>query len=409
MNQGKSATRLQGDFMDESQLIPEMQKTKNNLNLFAVYAAKAMLSYFNARFHECAAFAKEAEQYEAAIGGLLPVTQPPFYGALALLKMTSKNASGELKSNKTLETYEEKLRLWTEQGHKNFQHKYDLVKAEKARVLGQDLTAMDLYEKAIAAAKENEYLHEEALAYELSAEFYLEQCMEKFAKINLKEAHYRYQLWGALAKVKDLEQRYPQFFAQNTANAISTNAAISATRMASTSTGSECLDLNSIRKASQTLAGEIVLIRLLEKMMHIVIENAGAEKGFLLLPKQDNWFIEAEGQVDSLETTVLQSLPIEESEQVAVNLIQYVVRTQENVVLHDATQEGTYQRDAYIIKHQIKSVLCAPLLNQGQFTGILYLENNLTTGAFTPERLEVLSLLSSQIAISIENSLLYNN
>jgi serine phosphatase RsbU (regulator of sigma subunit) len=160
-------------------------------------------------------------------------------------------------------------------------------------------------------------------------------------------------------------------------------------------------------KASHTLSGEIVLSRLLEKMMQIVIENAGAEKGFLLLPQLTRWFIEAEGYVDSADVIVLQSIAVEKSDQVSANIIHYVARTQENVVLHDATQEGTYQHDPYIIKHCPKSVLCAPLINQGKLAGILYLENNLTTEAFTSERLKVLKVLSSQIAISIENALLY--
>jgi len=411
MNQGDSCSILQGDFMDENKMIPEMQKTKNNLNLFAIYAAKAMLSYFNARFHESAAFAKETEQYEAAIGGLLPVTQPPFYGALALLKITSENAIVEQDGNKILETYEEKWRLWSEQGHKNFQHKYDLIKAEKARVFGQNWEAAALYEKSIAGAKENEYLHEEALAYELAAEFYLGRGMEKIAQTYMKDAHYRYQQWGALAKVDDLETRYPQWLIQKTPSPrITTNSTILATRMASISTtgSSEWLDLSSVTKASQTLAGEIVLSRLLEKMMHLVIENAGAEKGFLLLPKNDSWFIEAQGLMDD-EVVVLQSLDIETSELVPKKIIHYVARTQENVILHNATQDGNFTQFPYIVKNRPKSVLCAPLVNQGQLTGILYLENNLTTGAFTPKRLEVLNLLSSQIAISIENSLLYNN
>lgn len=173
---------------------------------------------------------------------------------------------------------------------------------------------------------------------------------------------------------------------------------------ASTKGSSEWLDLNSVVKASQTLSGEIVLGNLLEKMMHIVIENAGAEKGFLLLPKQTEWFIETEGDIDNI--TVLQSTPIQN---ISTNIVNYVIRTQEPVVLHNATQEGDFVRDPYVIEHRPKSILCIPLLNQGQLIGILYLENNLATEAFTVNRVETLNLLSSQIAISIENSLLYNN
>ncbi len=400
MNKGDSAILLQGDFIDEDKMIPEMRKTKNNLNLYSVYAAKAMLSYFNARFHECAAYAEETEQYEAAIGGLLPVTQPPFYGALALLRIMSKEP-GSVPNNKlTLEKYIGKLQLWSKKGHQNFQHKLDLVEAEKARVMGDYWKAAELYEKAITGAKENEYLHEEALANEIAAEFYLGNGMDKIAQTYLKEAYYLYQKWGASVKTKYLKARYPKWLKKEmTSPQIERGSVIPQSK----------LDLSSIIKAAQTISQEIILSQLLEKMMRIVIENVGAEKGFLLLPNEGNWLVEAEGYIDRSDTVVLQSIPVEESGNVSANIVHYVARTQENVVLDDATQKGYFANDTYIVKHRPKSVLCLPLINQGKLTAILYLENNLMTDTFTPARLEVLRLLSSQISVSIENSLLYNN
>jgi predicted ATPase/serine phosphatase RsbU (regulator of sigma subunit)/serine/threonine protein kinase len=400
--QGNSLTELKGDFIDECLMIPELEQNQIYLNLFAIYAAKAMLSYFNEDFQESFNFAKKTEQYLNSIPGLFPITQPPFYGALAFLKMMDEKSNKE--SDAILETYEERLQVWSKHGSMNFQHKYDLVEAEKARVLGQNWEAAELYEKAIAGAKENEYLHEEALTYELAAEFYLGRGMDKIAKTYLKEAHYRYQQWGALAKVKDLETKYPQFLAPKTARAMKADATILGTMMVSTSTksGSSFLDLNSIMKAAQTLSGEIVLSRLLEKMMQIVIENAGAQRGFLILPLDDKWVIEAEGAIDKEEVTVLHSLPIENNlPEVIVN---YVARTQENVVLVNASYEGIYTENPYIKAHQTQSVLCFPIVYQLKLRAILYFENSLTTGAFTPQRLNVLKMLSSQIAISLENA-----
>ena len=303
-----------------------------------------------------------------------------------------------------------KLQLWAENCPDNFQAQHLLVDAERQRIVGDELAAMAGYDQAIKSANKYGLIQLVALANEIAARFWLKKDQLTFTQLYLTQAYRAYQQWGATAKVTHLETEYPQFLAHKTATAIPTDATISATRMASNSTkGSKWLDLNSIMKAAQTLSGEMVLSRLLEKMMHIVIENAGAEKGFLLLPKQGCWFIEAQRYVESSDTPVLQSLPLEKSEQVSANVIHYVVHTKENVVLHNATQKGRFTRDTYIVKHRPKSVLCASLVNQGQLTGILYLENNLTTGAFTPERLEVLNLLSSQIAISIENSFLYNN
>jgi signal transduction histidine kinase/FixJ family two-component response regulator len=162
-------------------------------------------------------------------------------------------------------------------------------------------------------------------------------------------------------------------------------------------------------KASQALSGEIVLGKLLTKLMQIVLENAGAEKAFLLLEKVGELVIEASGSVKQDGITVQQSTPVETSQQLPLSIINYVHRTQENVVLNDATCEGIFTTDNYIIAQNPKSVLCTPLVHQGNLIGLLYLENTLTPGAFTPDRLEVLKLLSCQAAISIENARLYND
>ena len=400
---------LTGPFFDEADLLPILREANNQMSLFSVYHAKTMLSYLFKNYEGAITNNSQATNYEQSTNGTLLFAVHLFYASLALLAHYPTVAQEtQTEYLEKVAANQQKMAIWAKHAPMNFQHKYDLVEAEKARVLGQLLEAEACYEKAISGARDNGYIQEEALAHELAGLFYLAKGQTKFAQVCLREAHYAYQQWGALAKVDDLETRYPQWLAQTTIS-----PTISATRMASTSTSTKgngrWLDLNSVTKASQTLAGEIVLSRLLEKMMHIVIENAGAEKGFLLLPKQDSWFIEAQGLMDNSDTTVLQSLPLEDSEQVSANIIYYVIRTFDNVVLNNATIDGSFTRDAYIIKHHPQSVLCAPLVNQGQLTGILYLENNLTTGAFTPKRLEVLNLLSSQIAISIENSLLYTN
>ena len=164
-------------------------------------------------------------------------------------------------------------------------------------------------------------------------------------------------------------------------------------------------DLDSVTKAAQTLAGEIVLSKLLEKMMHIVIENAGAERGLLILDKEGQWVIEALGAINVDEVTVLQSLSLEN--RLPSTIVNYVVSSHEPVILANAMQEGIYTEDSYIRQHQLKSALCSPILHQGQLIGLLYLENNLTQGAFTPARLKIIDMLSSQAAISLENALLY--
>jgi predicted ATPase/serine phosphatase RsbU (regulator of sigma subunit)/tRNA A-37 threonylcarbamoyl transferase component Bud32 len=411
-NKSQNRLRLIGDFFNEIESIPEFIKTNNGVSLLCVYLGKEQLAYLFKNNQLALEQANQADQYINYVPGMILNALHNFYDSL--IHLAAYPNADELTRQEYLQKVvdnQKKMQIWAHHAPMNYQHKYDLVEAEKARILGQ-IEAIDLYEQAIEGARENRYIQEEALAYELAAEFYQARGMEKFAQTYMKEAHYRYQQWGAFAKVEDLEARYPQFLMKKITREmqtqIQTKSTIAMINMHSTSNQntSSWLDMNSLMKASQTLSGEIVLSLLLDKMMHIVIENAGAEKGFLLLPENEHWFIEAQ-YIESYDVTVLQSLPLQDSQLLSVNIIQYVARTKEDVVLHDATEAGRFTRDPYIVKQQPKSVLCAPLINQGKLTGILYLENNLTTGAFTKDRLDVLHVLSSQVAISIENALLY--
>lgn len=173
------------------------------------------------------------------------------------------------------------------------------------------------------------------------------------------------------------------------------------------------LDIASIFKASQALSREISIEHLLTKIMKIVVENAGAERGYLILESNKQWLIQSYVTTVHDGVKVLQAIPIERinpetnTPEVCNSIVNYVIHTQDSLVIHQATKESKFISDNYIILNQPKSILCVPLLNQGKLIGILYLENNLMIGAFTSERLQVLNLLSSQAAISIENALLY--
>ncbi|MEK8020422.1 MAG: AAA family ATPase, partial [Candidatus Parabeggiatoa sp.] len=369
MGHSNNPCRLTGNVYDENIQLPIYQQANDRLGIHTLHLHKCILHYLFHEYAPAVASSEIAEQYLDGVTGSLAVAIFHFYDSLARLALYPSLLKPEQEAVLTkVSANQQKMKLWAEHAPMNFQHKYDLVEAEKARVLGQ-LNAIECYEKAIAGARENEYLNEEALAYELAGQFYLIKGNPKVAQVYLRDAHYAYQQWGALAKVKDLETRYPQFLAPKTARAISTDATISGTRMASTSTtgSSEWLDLNSIMKAAQTLSGEIVLSRLLEKMMYIVIENAGASFGFLLLPQNDNWFVEATGCMNSDDVKVLQTLSLE-SQPIAETINHYVARTKENVVLNNACVEGQFTRDAHIISQRPQSVLCAPLVNQGKLT-----------------------------------------
>ncbi|WP_205127616.1 AAA family ATPase [Okeania hirsuta] len=395
----------------EESYLDDWSENKNTWLLFIAYFAKIFLLYFFKQYDKALNYLIKAQKNIDACSKYLPAPQQNFYSSLTFL--ANYHNSDPIKQKqllKQVEKNQESMKMWTGNCSENFQHKYDLVEAEKARVLGQTLQAQQLYDRAIQGAKKYEFIHEEALAYERAAEFYLALYRQEIGQFYLRNAHHCYIRWGAKAKVKQLEEEYPQYLLgvanKNKSKGISTTISTSGNH-------GEILDLTTVMKASQAIYGEIKLENLLHNLMKITIENAGAQTGFLILYHQGNWVIEAQGKINSDEVTILQSIPIESIDPqtsipiLPTTIINYVIRTKENIVLNDAAHEGQFINDPYIIATKSKSILCTPLINQGQLSGIVYLENNLTTDTFTSERVELLNILSAQAAISIDNSRLY--
>ncbi|MCW5201461.1 AAA family ATPase [Desulfobulbus sp. US4] len=411
--QGKKSMpfRLEGEVFDEDEMLPTLLKKNYGMAVFAVYLAKMMLCYLFKEVDQALDNAILAEEYEQANTGVMVVPIYQFYYSLVLLAtLPDVSQDEQVDILRKVEAHQKQMRVWAMHAPDNYQHRYALVEAEKARFLGKP-EAGEWYEQAITLAEKNKYRAEEALSYELAGEYYSERGLKKIAQTSFKEAYATYAQWGATAKILHLEKSHPEL----SDNALSKKHHPATTTTLGSSTsgvgGAHSpvqLDLTSVIKASQTLSKEIVLSKLLANMMRIVIENAGAQKGVLLLPRKNQWFIETEGSAENDEIMVLRSLALEKYADIPSSLIHYIARTQENVVLSDAAQEGSFSQDRYIIREQCKSILGMPLINQGELIGIIYLENNVTTGAFNQQRLEVLLLLSSQLAISIKNSLLYN-
>jgi predicted ATPase/signal transduction histidine kinase/DNA-binding NarL/FixJ family response regulator/tRNA A-37 threonylcarbamoyl transferase component Bud32 len=399
---------LIGEAYNEEQSLPLLKEANDRTGLHYFYLNKLILCYLFGEYQQAVENAAQAEHYLDGVKAFLVVQIFYFYDSLVQLTLypTASPSQQEHLLSK-VRSNQEKMQRWADHAPMNFQHKYELVEAEKARILGQYWQATEYYDRAIAGAREHGYIQEEALANELAAEFYLSLGKEKFAQIYLTESYYGYARWGATAKLKQLEEKYTQILARR-ANQ-ETPSKEGARRTASTTDNTASLDLDTVLKASQALSGEIVLDELLVKLMKIVIENAGAETGFLILEKSGELLIEAQGTTENTEILVLQSLPLASSQQLPVSIIKYVERTHEDVILNDASSTGIFTTDNYIINKKTKSVLCTPLIHQGKLVGILYLENNLTTGAFTSNHLELLKLLSSQAAISIENARLYKD
>ncbi len=397
--------------IEEDEYLKIWEQINNEWLLFIFHLAKTISYYLFKNSEKALYHSIKAEKYVKSCPGYLPEPQHNFYYSLALLACyANRDVRQQKQLLKQIEINQKNMKIWAKHCSENFQNKYDLIEAEKARVLGQTWQTEELYEKAIQGAKQSEFIHEEALAYEHAAEFYLSIDREEIGNFYLKNAHYCYVRWGAKAKVKDLEAEYAQLRVGVTSR---TEAKGISTNISTTGSNGQVLDITTVIKASQALASEIVLEKLLEKLMKICIENAGAQRGFLILEKEGNWVIEAEGAMDDDNVTTLRSLPIDSVDTVrylpllSTTIVNYVTHSQENVVLNDAKNEGQFIGDSYVNLVQPKSILCIALLHQGKLSGILYLENNLITHAFTPERIEILKILSAQAAISIENSRLY--
>jgi serine phosphatase RsbU (regulator of sigma subunit) len=385
-------------------MLPMLLEANDRFGIFSLYLHKLILSYLFDEYKEALINTIEAEKYVDGATGLFSVPVFYFYDSLARLAIYASlgNEEQELWREK-IKNNQVKMKKWADFSPMNFQHKFDLIEAEIARVLGDYLGGIAYYDRAIMGAKTNQFIQEEALGNELAAQFYLNWGKERFAQIYIQEAHYSYTHWGATAKVKHLEKKYPLLL--TTTPATPRLKTKTTTRTITGINSGATLDLATVMKASQAISGEIVLGQLLVSLMKITIQNAGAQWGYLVLENQGKLLIEASGVINDDNVTALQSFPIENN--LPVTLINYVARLKEDVVLNDAAKEGNFANDSYIITHQPKSILCTPLVNQGQLIVIVYLENNLTTGAFTPARLEVIKLLSGQAAIALENARLY--
>ncbi|MEK7991793.1 MAG: AAA family ATPase [Thiotrichaceae bacterium] len=411
--QSKKLCTLVGRAYNEEQSLAHLIAVNDRSAICWVYLHKMVLCYL---FRDLAGAVQNAQNAKIYLDGLSAMLyEPIFYFYDSLIKLAIAERATKSKKNKALFQVwqnQKKLNKWKKQAPMNHLHKYYLVEAERYRLLGNTAKAMTYYNEAIHLAQDNNYPHEVALANELAGLFFLDQSQQKIAQVYLREAHYMYQKWGASVKVQDLEAQYLPLIHQPTAPQHNKSDAMTTTTIHATLHSGEGsslnLDLDSVLKASQAIAGEIVLDSLLENLMKIVVENAGAERGVLLLNQDGQLVVEAENEIHKNEVKVLQSLPLNQAS-LPKTLINFVARMKESVVLHNACEEGQYTRDNYVMQHKSQSILCTPLLHQGKLVGILYLENQLIAHTFTPQRLELLNLLSSQITISIENARLYTN
>ena len=408
LGKSKDPCVLDGEWYDEEKMLPVHQAANDRTALFDYYCWKMVLFYLFQRREEAFKYAEIAKTYEDAVRASLGTNTFYLYYSLSLLlSYRTKNNNERKQIIRKVVGCQKKMKKWADYEPMNNLHKYYLVEAELARVKGNDLGAIDFYDKAIYNAQRNEYINEEALANELAGRFYLDRGNIRVARAYMREAYNCYGQWGAVAKLKHLEAAYPELI-RTRADPITGEKKRELSDSGSSSSGIVAagqLDLSTIIKTSQAISSEIDIKKLLANIMRLSIENAGAQRGFLILEREGDkdLYIEAESDGEK-DMELMKSLSLDKCEGLSRAIVNYVNKTNEPVVLGNACDEGIFLSDPYVKERKPKSILCTPISHKGKVAGLLYLENNLATNAFTPERLELLRILSSQAAISLENA-----
>jgi PAS domain S-box-containing protein len=408
-----STTQLEGKWFSEEAM---MSRLEGNQMLLAVYGLlKMKLCYL---FGDPGAAYRQTQDVLKYRGSLNPhylYTKISFYGALSCIAGLPDGESDADWQERlgNLRLFEEELKLWAEVAPMNYQHQYHLLQAEKSRIAEDHWKAAQLYEEAIKEARENRFVHDEALANELCARFWQESGNDKIAETYMREARALYYRWGASAKVSHLENSYPQWFRtgaipEGRPDASSTDGTTPAHRVTPIE-----LDSHELAEASRSLSSETEPERLLAKLMELVMSYSGAKRAVLLWEEGVDWFVQALSDIASGEQEILPNRPFDPADReldlVPEPVFHYCRRTKESMVVGDARSEPMFAEDRVVQAHGARSMACIPALSGGELRGMLYLENSEMAGVFSRERVEILNYLVSQFAVSLENALLYES
>ncbi len=409
MGENENKLTLSGQYYDEEETLPQLIKANDKSEIGTLYTWKTIVSYLLSDYDGALENARLCENYLESMTGLIHNSAHYFYYSLILLAKYHQVPYQEQRQYlKKIQANQKRTRWMAKYAPENYAHQYLLVEAEIAAIKNQVQKAQNSYKQAIQQARSHECLLEEALGNELYAYFWFDRKEEEIAELYIKKALHVYQLWGGQAKVDDLAGKYPHLVTQKPRMSTSILTGNETSSIHETKqSGSAELDLYTVMKASQVMSGEIVLEQLIQKMLKIVLENAGAQKGLFIMKKDEQWHIRAELSYEH-DNQVSESIALDIYEHIPKSIINYVIHSQDSVVLNDALTDNQFMNDNYIVHCRPKSILCFPVKKQNHVIGVLYLENNICAGAFTPNHIEVLKILTTQAAISIENAGLYS-
>ena len=363
---------------DEATFEAQLTGDRTTLMVYWYWVLKLQARFLSGDYAEALAAAGNAKPLLWSAAGQIQLLDYFYYVSLTMTALYEKASVHEQTEWRDLLTaHREQLREWAENYPPTFGDKHVLVLAEIARVEGRNFEAMRLYEQAIQSARENGFVQNEGLAHEVAARFYAAHGFETIATAYLRNARDCYLRWGAEGKVRQLDASYPEIHPPEPFPGPTSTMA----------TPVERLDLATVIKVSEAISGEIVLEKLIDTLMRTAIEQAGAERGLLILPRGVEQRIGAEAAIRG--DLVIVQLRDEAVGRTLLpeSVLHYVLRTRESVILDDAAAQSTFAEDPYIRERRTRSLLCLPLINQGKLNGVLYLENNLTRSAFAPARI----------------------
>lgn len=408
-NAANDPTRVSGTICNADEIAARWQAAKD-LNRMGIHAiGRLVISFIFGDIEGALKWGAAARKCMEAVAGQIFVSQYYFYYSLALLAAASGVVGHSRRRYvRQIISHQKHLRDFARHAPDNFQHQYLLIEAGLAALGGEIEKAMIHFDGAITRAGRNGFLQDEAVANETAGRMWLEAGNAKVAGIFLSRARRCYQRWGAAAKVEQMEARHPQLM-EGSVDALPGETSAEETgslRIDDGLTDIDSIDAMSMIQAAQAVSGEIELDRLVDQLVRLSIETAGAQKGLLVLKKAGGYVVEAAGFAKEEGVAVRRPRePI--ARHAPQSIIQFVIRTGETLLLEDASGQELFSDDPYMARYAPKSVICLPVLHQHRLTAVMYLENNLSTGIFTARCQEILKVIAAQAAISINHAMLY--
>ena len=398
---------------DEQRCVEGMRQRKFMTGIANYHIYKAEICYFYGAQAEALEHVRAQDRLMASVMSLPQLVRFYIIAFLTLAAcLPGMDPAEQAQTRKRMRADLRQMTRWAAHCPANFLHLQLLMQAELARLDGRAEPALRLYEQAIDSAHANEFCRDEAMGNELAARHLLGAGRRKAAEGYLRAACHLYERWGARRKLEQLEEEFSELLAPMTAWSSGSPGGIESRSKTSGTIDSASLDMASVMKASQAISSEIVLERLWTTTMRIMLENAGGQRGCFVIRKDGQLFMEGHSEIGREVTSSARLSTVESTEgapALPISILYHVLHTNSPVVLHDASRAGPFAKDAYLLARKPQSVLCIPLVRQGKFEGAIYMENSLTTGVFTDERIEIIKLLAAQVSISIENAKLYED